>query len=194
MKKILLILAILLISPCVKADNLPNVQINLRDYAGIEIPAGTFVPVMNTQEISTQYCPEGYKVKFISTGDMYIADQNVIPQNTEFYGYIEKINAPVVGTNAAMKIKITKMVYKNGYEIPIRGYLYNSNNNIFGGGMSAPEKYTKMAQRQQRVHYTTLQLRGSWQRKMGEHTSIPSGSNEIIVIMNPVDITNTLTN
>ena len=36
-------------------------------------------------------------------------ETNIIPRESEFYGYIEKINEPVVGTNGAMKIKITKM-------------------------------------------------------------------------------------
>ena len=189
MKKLLLILVLLLISSIAQAEDLPNIQLPLRDYHGIIIPAGTFIPVMNAQEISTQYCSEGYKVKFIVTNDLYMHDTNIIPKDTQIYGYIEKINDPVVGTNAAMKIRASKLVYANGVEIPIKGYLYNSNNNIFGGGLSQPEKYIKMAQRQQKVHYTTLQIRPGQGRKMGEHTTIPSGSNEIVVLVAPAQIT-----
>ena len=87
-----------------------NVQLPMRDYDGIELPIGTFIPVLNTQDISTQYCPEGYKVKFIATNDLYLHDTNIIPKDTEFYGYIEEIHEPVVGTHSSMKIKITKMV------------------------------------------------------------------------------------
>ena len=155
MKKLLVILGLIFFTSCVQADELPNVQLDIRDYDAIEIPAGTFIPVMNTQEISTQYCSEGYKVKFIATNDMYLHDTNIVPRGTEFYGYIEKINAPVVGTNAAMKIKITKMIYKDGYEVPVRGYLYTSNDNIFGGELTPPEKLLRIAHRQQRVKKTT---------------------------------------
>ena len=183
-----------LLIPCVQAEDLPNIQLDLRDYHGIVIPSGTFIPVMNTQEISTQSCSEGYKVKFISTNDLFLHESNIIPKDTEFYGYIEKINAPVVGTNAAMKIRISKMVYSDGYEIPIRGYLYTSNNNVFGGGISAPVKYRTMAQRQLKVKKTTLQLRPSYERQMGTHTTIPAGSNEIIVLTAPAWITHTVTN
>ena len=194
MKKLLVILALLLFAGNVQAEDLPNVQLDIRDYDAIEIPAGTFIPVINTQEISTQYCSEGYKVKFIATNDMYLHDTNIVPRGTEFYGYIEKINAPVVGTNAAMKIKITKMIYKDGYEVPVRGYLYTSNNNVFGGELTPPEKLLRIAHRQQKVKRTTLQIRPGNVRKMGAHTVIQSGSNEIIVLTDPAMITHTLTN
>ncbi len=194
MKKLIVILGLIFFTGCVQADELPNVQLDIRDYDAIEIPAGTFIPVINIQEISTQYCSEGYKVKFIATNDMYLHETNIVPRGTEFYGYIEKINAPVVGTNAAMKIKITKMVYKDGYEVPVRGYLYSSNNNIFGGELTPPEKLLRIAHRQQRVKKTTLQIRPGNVRQMGKHTVIQSGSNEMIVLTDSAMITHTLTN
>lgn len=194
MKKLLLILGLLSITPCVQCAEFQNVQMEMRGYDTVEIPTGTFIPVMNTQEISTQYCSEGYKVKFVVTNDLYMHDTNVIPKDTAIYGYIEKINNPVIGTNAAMKIRVSKMTYSNGVDVPIRGYLYTSNNNIFGGGISEPVRYRKMAQRQLRVHYTTLQVKPTYERKMGEHTTIPAGSNEIVVLTAPAEITHTLTN
>lgn len=194
MKKLLLILVLLLISSIAQAEDLPNIQLPLRDYHGIIIPAGTFIPVMNAQEISTQNCQEGYKVKFISTNDLFLHDTNIIPKDTTFYGYIEKINDPVVGTNASMKIRISKMAYADGYEMPVRGYLYTSNNNLFGGEISEPVKYKPMAQRQVRVRKTTIQMVPSYERKMGTHTTIKAGANEIIILTSPTWITHTLTN
>lgn len=191
MKRLLLLLGILLSFNCAQCAELQDVQLEMRDYDTIEIPAGTFIPVMNTQEISTQYCPEGYKVKFIVTTDLFMYDTIIIPKDTEIYGYIEKINAPVIGTNASMKIRISKMNCKEGHEIPIKGYLYNANNNIFGGGISEPVKYHKVAQRQQKVHYTTLQVKPVYERKMGTHTTIETGSNEIVVLTAPAEIIHT---
>lgn len=193
MKKIFVIMVMLIFSLSVQSEELPNVQLEMRDYAPVELPAGTFIPVMNTQEISTQYCPEGYKVKFVVTTDLFMHNTIIIPKDTEIYGYIEKINEPVIGTNAAMKIRASKLVYADGFEVPIKGYLYNSNNNIFGGGISEPEKYIKMAQRQIRVKRTTLQIKPAGGRKMGTHTAIQTGSNEIVVLTAPAEITHILT-
>lgn len=188
MKRLLILLGILLITNCVEGAELQDIQLEMRDYDTVEIPAGTFIPVMNTQEISTQYCPEGYKVKFLVTTDLYMYDTIIIPKDTEIFGYIEKINDPVIGTNASMKIRISKMICKEGHEIPIKGYLYNANNNIFGGGLSEPVKYTKMPHRQSRFHYTTIQVKPGYERKMGTHTTIETGSNEIVVLTDAAQI------
>lgn len=191
MRKLLIILGILLSTNFANCAELQDIQLEMRDYDTVEIPAGTFIPVMNTQEISTQYCSEGYKVKFIVTTDLFMYDTIIIPKDTEIYGYIEKINDPVIGTNASMKIRLTKIVCQDGCEIPIKGYLYNANNNIFGGGISEPVKYHKVAQRQQKVHYTTLQVKPVYERKMGTHTTIETGSNEIVVLIAPAEIIHT---
>lgn len=191
MRKLLIILGILLSTNFANCAELQDIQLEMRDYDTVEIPAGTFIPVMNTQEISTQYCSEGYKVKFIVTTDLFMYDTIIIPKDTEIYGYIEKINDPVIGTNASMKIRLTKIVCQDGCEIPIKAYLYNANNNIFGGGISEPVKYHKVVQRQQKVHYTTLQVKPVYERKMGTHTTIETGSNEIVVLIAPAEIIHT---
>jgi len=194
MKRIFIIIGLILSIAGLNAEELENINLDVRGYDVVEVPAGTFIPVMNTQEISTQYCPEGYKVKFIVTNDMYMHDTVIFPKESEIYGYVESLHDPVVGTNASMKIKVTTLVYPDGVSVPIKGYLYNANNNVFGGGISEPVKYIKMAQRQVKVHYTTLQIKPAYGRKMGVHTVIPTGSNEIVVLTAPAEVTHTLTN
>lgn len=202
MKKILLTLILLFgFSNYCFADELDNIQLPMRDYDGIELPAGTFIPIVNTQEISTEYCPEGYKVKFISTNDLYLHETNVIPKGTEFYGYIEKINEPVVGTHASMKIKVTKLVLSDTFEIPIKGYIYTSNDNLIGGGLTAPAEYVKVPHYQQLFQGRfwshrgpTLQIRPGAKRKMGEHTKVNAGEEGLIILTSPAYITHTLTN
>jgi len=183
------------------ATELDNVQLPMRDYDGIELTTGTFIPVMNAQDISTQYCPQGYKVKFIVSNDMFLHETNVIPKGSELYGYIEEIHEPVVGTHASMKIKITKLVLSDTFEIPVKAYYYTSNNNLIGGGLTDPAEYIKMPHWQQRFQgkfwtrrAPTLQIRPGSTRKMGEHTRINAGEEGIIILIAPAWITHTLTN
>ncbi len=185
----------------VKAEEkLDNIQLEMRNYDEIILPEGTFIPVINTQEISTETCPVGYKVKFIATNDLFMYETNIIPRNTEFYGYIEKINEPVVGTNASMKVKITKIVMKDGFEIPIRGYLYTSNGNLIGGELTPPAEWVKVPHYQSKFQGiswnhrgATLQLRPGGKRCMGQHTKISAGEQQIIILTAPASITHTLT-
>lgn len=174
------------------ADDLPNVQLEMRGYDMVEIPQGTFIPVMATSDISTENCTEGYKVKFLSTTNLYMYETIVVPENSEFWGYIEKVNLPVVGTNGSMKIKLVKMITPNGQETPMRGYIYTGNNNLIGGEMSAPVKWIKMPHYQSAFKYVNLSARPSQERAMGVHTGIKTGSNEVIVLTAPLFVLHTL--
>ena len=86
-------------------------ELLLRGYDGIELPIGTLIQVINLQEFSTKYCDETTRVSFVATNDTYMQEMVIIPKGTRFYGMIEKMNEPIVGTNASMVIKITKMGY-----------------------------------------------------------------------------------
>ncbi len=201
MKRVLLILFIGILSiaggVCIAAEDpvMDDVRLDLRSYDVIEVPAGTFIPVVSAQEISTQYCPVGYKVRFTSTNDLYMHETNIIPQNSEFYGYVEQVHEPVVGTNASMMIKINKVILPDGFEMPIRGYIYTANNNLIGGEMSEPASWVKMPHYQSGIgNNTTLQIRPGRERKMGSHAVITSGENRIIILSDSAWITHTLTN
>jgi hypothetical protein len=198
---LLTLIAVNLIStqPALTAE-IDKVQLEMRSYDGVTLPQGTFIPVLNAQELSTETCPEGYKVKFIATNDLYMYETNIIPRDTEFYGYIEQIHEPVVGTNASMRIKITKIVMKDGFEIPIRGYIYSSNDNLIGGELTPPAEWVRMPHYQTKfqgigwIHRgATLQMRPGGSRMMGVHTRIPVGDQQIIVLTAPAEITHTST-
>jgi hypothetical protein len=178
------------------SQELENLHLDVRDYNGIELPAGTFVSVESAQEISTQYCQNGYKAYFITTNDYYIGDTNVIPESTMFVGYVEDVHDPIVGTNASFKVKITKMVLPDGYEMNVNGYIYSDNKNIIGGEMTAPAEWKKMPHYQSMLRFSqiSLQVRPARQRQKGSHAVITSGEDKIIVLTEPVTITHTLTN
>lgn len=190
MKKIIpiLIIALMMFGKCLAYDSA-----GMRDYDGIELAKGTFIPVISAQEISTQYCDVGTNVKFISTTDLYLYETNIIPQNTEFFGYIQKINEPVVGTNASMIIKLSKLRFTDGFEIPIKGFIYTSNGNLIGGELTAPATYEKKPSYRQGYHPMNGYVPGP-ARKMGEHKVVASGADLIIILAGPLYITHTVNN
>lgn len=168
-------------------------KFELRDYDGIEIPKGTFIPVINSQEISTAYCDVGATVRFVAADNLYLYETNIIPKNTEFFGIIEKINEPVVGTNGSLVIFINKLRYADGFEIPIKAYIYTSNGNVIGGELTAPSVYDKVAHYQQGLGTGTLQYVPGATRRMGDHTVVTSGADMMVILVQPVFITHTLT-
>ena len=177
------------------AVELQSIVLDVRDYDEVSLPAGTFVGVESAQEISTQYCPNGYKASFITTNDYYVDDVNIIPTNTTFIGYVDELHDPIVGTNGSFKVKVTKMILPDGYEMDVKGYIYTSNNNMIGGEMSEPAEWRKMPHYQKNIGMnTTLQIRPGRIRKMGSHALIHSGEDLLVVLIEPLNITHTLTN
>lgn len=166
---------------------------DMRDYNGVELAKGTFIPVISAQEISTAYCDIGTKVKFISTSDLYLYETNVIPQNTELFGYVEQVNEPIVGTNASMVIKVSKLKFSDGFEIPLRGYIYASGSSIIGGELTAPSSYEQKPSYRQGCPIMTGYVPGP-SRRMGEHKVIASGADLMVILVAPLYITHTVTN
>lgn len=192
MKRIITIiftLLILTINAPVQADDLI-----LRGYDGVEVPTGTFIQVINLKEFSTEYCDETTEVSFMATNDTYMQEINVIPKGTVFYGMIESMHEPIIGTNASMVIKIVKMKLPDDFEIPMKGYIYTNNHNMLGGELTQPLIWKKIPHYQHGFGMGTLKYVPGEQRKMGEHLTVTSGANLLIVLSAPAWITHTLTN
>ncbi len=169
----------------------------LRDYNEFEIPQGYNLPILSLQEFSTAYTEEGELLKFVTTSDIYMFNKNVIPEGTRLTGYIEKKNEPIRGTHASMKVYINKMYLKDGFEIPIKGYIQTANNNLIGGGLTEPETYDRKPHYQRWSMFKAmgvLQCVPGAQRKIGEHVTISAGANLIMVLVMPINMTHTLIN
>ena len=172
-----------------KADDLI-----LRGYDGVELPAGTLIQVLNLREFSTKYCDDTTRVSFVSTNDTFMQEIKIIPSGTIFDGFIEKMNEPIVGTNASMVVKITKMTLPDGFEIPMKGSIYINNRNLIGGEMTEPATWRKVPHYQDGLGIGTLKYAPGPTRKMGEHLTVAAGANLMIVLSAPAWITHTLTN
>ncbi len=170
-------------------------EAQLRDYDEFDIPAGSNIPVISLQEFSTAYCEEGDTVSFKTTSDIYLYNKNIIPEGTKLVGYIDKKNEPIIGTNAAMRVFVNKMYLTDGYEVPIKAYIYTSNNNIIGGELTPPADYIKKPHYPRWVMfraYSVTQYVPGKQRRMGEHVTISSGANLIVVPIEPIHLTHTV--
>ena len=172
-------------------------EMTLKDYDEVTIPAGYHIPIMSLQEFSTAYTEEGELLNFVTTNDIFLFDKNLIPKGSKLTGYIEKKNEPVRGTNAAMKVFINKMYLTDGYEIPIKAYIYSANDNIIGGELTPPLKFHTVPHYQRWTMFRTfgvLQYVPGEQRKMGEHVTVSSGADMIMVLVAPINITHTVIN
>lgn len=168
---------------------------SLRDYDEFDIPEGYFIPVISLQEFSTAYCEEGDKVKFKTTNDIFLYNKKVIPEGTTLEGYIDKKNEPIIGTHGAMKVFVNKMYLPDGYEVPIKSYIYTANNNILGGGLTEPAEYIKKPHYARRFMFRAMSVNQyvpGAKRKMGEHLTVSAGANLMIILVAPIHLTHTV--
>ncbi len=191
MRKFFLILSLITIFSC---SAIAEPAFNIRGYDGIELPVGTLAEVINLRGFSSKDSDDTTKVSFMATNDTFMQETVIIPKGSRFFGFIEKMNEPVVGTNASMVIKITKMVLPDGFEIPMKGYIYTSNKNLIGGERTQPANYIKIPHYQKGLGAGTLKYVPGPSLKMGEHLTIAAGANLLIVFTSPAWITHTLTN
>jgi len=96
-----------------------------------------------------------------------------------------------------MKVFINKLYLTDGFEVPIKAYIYTANDNTIGGELTAPEKYRRVPHFQRWTMfraYGVLQCVPGEQRKMGEHVTISSGANLTMVLIQPIIMTHTVIN
>lgn len=170
---------------------------NLRDYDEYKIPQGYFIPIMSLQEFSTAYTEEGEELNFVTTNDIFIFDKKIIPEGSKLKGFIEKKNEPIRGTNAAMKVFVNKLYLTDGFEIPIKAYIYSANNNKIGGELTAPLTYNRIPHYQRWTMFRAMgvvQCVPGEQRKMGEHVTISAGANLTLVLVAPINMTHIVIN
>ena len=89
------------------------------------------------------------------------------------------------------------MYLTDGHEVPLKAYLYTSNNNLFGGELTKPETYIKKPHYQRWSMFRAmgvLQYVPGDKRRMGEHVTISSGANLVVVLVAPINMTHTVIN
>lgn len=151
--------------------------------SGVKLSAGTIIRVMNLRDINTLVNDIGDECEFINVTDMFIGDYLVLPKNSHIYGSVEDIREPVQGNNAAIKIRIDKIVTANGdYTYFVEGHIGGGADNYIGGEDTAPAYYKTTP------HYISgwgggiLQLLPMNVYTFGEHKSIKAGE-EVFVIL-----------
>ena len=167
-------------------------NINLRPAKTVFLPKGTFIKVTNIKEISSQFFDEGDSVAMESTFDVYMGETNIIPQRSIFHGSIEKIREPVQGTNAAIVIKMDKLITPDGVTYPMNGYISGDGTNLYiGGERTAPLYYTRMP------HYTKWHM-NKWKigaaqycetntRQYGTHILVRPGTELVLILQENLD-------
>lgn len=156
----------------------------------VQLNKGALILVYPKKVLSTAALQEGDPVYFISPADIWVNETNIVPQNSVFIGYVSMLKMPVKGVNAAFSVKITQIITPDGMTKNFEGTLSNGSSDIFGGELTAPASYNKMAH----PYLSRWRWSGSTQwvpsgdYEFGVHRSITPSTKVFIVLDEPYSV------
>ncbi|MBQ8476185.1 hypothetical protein IJ531_03885 [bacterium] len=107
------------------------------------VPKGTLIKVYTKVPLTTEGLEEGSNVYFNVPSDVWVQEQKAFEAGDIFKGYVSDLKMPVQGVNAAMQVKITDVIKKEGYMEPVSGTLIFGNKDTLGGNLTEPSSYNK---------------------------------------------------
>lgn len=107
------------------------------------LPKGTLIKVYTKIPLTTEHLEEGSNVYFVVPSDVWVQEEKAFAAGDIFKGYVSMLKLPVQGVNAAMKVKITSVIKKEGYMDEVSGTLIFGNNDTLGGNLTEPASYNK---------------------------------------------------
>lgn len=161
---------------------------NLRNYKPINLAKGSFLKAISQRNISTATAKAGDIEYFINPADVFVGESNVIPKNSLYLGEIQEVVEAVEGINAAMKIKIYKVITPDRREFVLDANVFQKGSTNIGGDLAQVAYYTKMP------HYPGDWKRGALQlvptsiREMGRPTVIRAGDEVTFIINNDLSL------
>lgn len=161
---------------------------NLRNYKPINIAKGSFLKAINQRDISTSTVKAGDVQYFINPADVYIGTSNVIPKNSVYLGEVEEVLEAVEGINAAMKIKIYKVITPSRDEYALDAYVYWKGSTTIGGDLAPVAYYTKMPHYPGDWKKGALQLVPTSIREKGKPTVLRAGDEITFIINNDLSL------
>ncbi len=158
-----------------------DIESSRAENSDMKLRSGTFMKIMARDEISTLTADIEDEVSFINSSDLYVYETNAVPQNTIFYGEIEDLLEPVEGRDAALKIKINKMITPDKKVYKIKGHIYSENDNYLGGKETEPVYYRKVPH-YNRAFRPMLQAAPLNIYEMGKHTIVLPGAELFLIL------------
>lgn len=162
-------------------DEYPNKSIVLR--------SGTILKVMNLRDINTFTGDIGDECEFINVTDMFVDEFLILPKNSHVYGSIEDIREPVQGNNAAIKIKINRIVTPDtDTTYYVEAYIGGGADFYVGGEQTAPAYYKTNPHYNEGWGGGILQMTPLNIYGFGKHTQIKAGQEVFVILVKDLKI------
>jgi hypothetical protein len=174
----------LLGQPCVLAE---QAMPALHDYE-YELPLGTTLAAMIQEDVSTETAILGQPISAVVAQDVYIGNKKVLSRSDRILGRITRIDPPVTGRNAILKVEFDTLALAEGIHLPFVAWVNTEQKDHYWGGEAT--EGTKAEVIPYKVYrigtYGRVEYHGP--RKMGEHVKLLPGERMVVVLSAPVKI------
>lgn len=120
----------------------------LRGYL-VSVPAGASLPVITTQELSSNTLTQGQLIQLALGSDFYYENKLIAPAGSTITGTVTTCKkATWGGINGKLKVNFTQITTPQGVQIPINGIIKtNDGTGLLVGGtkLDVAKEYTKDA-------------------------------------------------
>ena len=198
MKKLLELIAIFVIVACITPAY--GIYGNYDEYAAEDtfsensntliIPKGSVFRAFIGQTVSSEFNNNGDMIKFLVPSDFIYENKVIVPKNTIFVGQIYNLEKAQQGRDGLFSINIVGMVFPDGRQFAIKGYVPSKKDNrVFGGDFSRRSGHkTTLHRASPNGRKGVLQLQQNGPRVMGKETRIQMGDFVTIITEEAVNV------
>ena len=154
------------------------------------LPAGTPFHVLLQTPIHTGSSQLYDPIEASVAQDLYLGEALMISQNSRVRGRIVRLEQPIQGQNAILKVDFTDLILPNGETLPIKAYIKTDRpDHSWGGQLTPGTKPRRVTHRVWGIgDYNKTVMGGP--RAMGVHLEALPGERYTIILEEPVKIVN----
>ncbi len=168
-------------SPVLEAD--PAIVVN-----GVTLPAGSVLGVWLMTQVDSRTATPGDRITGTVAQPIYVGDSLVVPQQSQVYGQLTEVLAPVQGRNAIVKATFTQLQLPNGQQFPIRSHIKTGMGGHYWGGTLTPgTEKTVVRHGVLGIGYYNQEVK-TGKRAMGGHIAKTIGAQLMVVLDAPIQV------
>ncbi len=154
------------------------------------IPKGSFFRGFIGQTVSSEFNNSDDIIKILIPSDFTIEDKVILPKNSLFVGVVKNLQKAQRGMDGYFSIDIIGLVFPDGRQFDVKGYVAsNKNNRVFGGAFSRRSGHkTTLHRASPNGKYGVSELMQSGPRMFGKETKIVMGELVNVILEEPVQI------
>ncbi len=151
-----------------------------------QFPVGTPLHVVLQDSLTTESAYVGQPVSAFITQDLFIGTKRALSRSDRLLGKVVRVEQPIFGKNAVLKINFNRIWLSKGYSMPIQGQVSTGKENDYWGGETTQGTKIEVVPYHVERIGTYGRIMHTGPRAMGEHVKLTPGTRLVFVLNEPL--------